>query len=89
LEETKLHYPVVRFLTDKKEWITTELSIGSNPPMEEGRQLTVRYDPNHPETVEIDSAARPEITPRVFVGLGVFVVPLTLTQLFDIIEPFN
>lgn len=49
------YHPVVRFLTDKQEWITQELSIGYSPAKEEGTKLQVIYDPEDPTNVEINS----------------------------------
>src|SRR5690554_3506193 len=61
-----MYYPVVRFLTDKQEWITQELNIGYSPPLPEGKQLEVVYDPDDPTTVEINSSFQLEILPKIF-----------------------
>jgi hypothetical protein len=63
------YYPVVRFLTDKKEWITQQLNIGQTPPMKEGTKVEVIYDPDEPTTVQINSRFLLEILPRLFVML--------------------
>lgn len=55
-----MYFPVVRFLTAEKEWITQELSIGQNPPMKEGKKVQVIYDPDDPSEVEINTAFRLE-----------------------------
>lgn len=65
------YMPVVRFLTDKDEWITHELSIGYSPALPEGTKLEVLYDPDEPTNVEINSSTQLEILPRLFVLLGV------------------
>src|SRR5882757_5441527 len=49
--EFDAYYPVVRFLTDKQEWITQELSIGYSPAKKEGTKLKVIYDPDDPTNV--------------------------------------
>jgi len=65
-----IHYPIVRFLTDKNEWVTQELSIGYSPPKPEGSKVEVIYDPEDPNKVEINSSFQLEILPRLFVGFG-------------------
>jgi len=52
-----LYYPVIRFLTDKNEWITQELNIGSNRPMNESEEIEVLYDPEIPTDIAINSGA--------------------------------
>ena len=67
---TGMYYPVVRFLTDKQEWITQELQIGYNPSKKEGTKLEVIYDPNDLGTVEINSTFQLEVLPKLFVVIG-------------------
>ena len=64
------YYPVVRFLTDKQEWITQELSIGYSPAKKEGTELEVIFDPEDPSNVEINSTFQLEILPRILVIIG-------------------
>ncbi|WP_160143473.1 DUF3592 domain-containing protein [Chryseolinea soli] len=66
-----LYYPVVRFLTDKQEWITEELSVGYNPKKREGAKLRVIYDPENPTEVEIHSILQLRILPLLFIVAGV------------------
>ena len=65
------YHPVVRFLTDKQEWITQELSIGYSPAIPEGTKLQVIYDPDDPTNVEINSPFQLEILPRLLVAIGI------------------
>jgi hypothetical protein len=65
------YHPVVRFLTDKQEWVTQELSIGYSKAKREGTKLQVIYDPEDPTVVEINSTLQLEILPRLFVTLGI------------------
>jgi len=53
-----MYYPVVRFLTDKEEWITQELSIGYSSAKSEGTKLEVLYDPGDPTNVEVSSTTQ-------------------------------
>jgi hypothetical protein len=81
-----VYYPVVRFLTDKQEWITQELNIGYSPPKPEGTKLEVLYDPDDPTNVEINSSMQLEFLPRLFVGLGIAGLIFGVLEAFDIIE---
>jgi hypothetical protein len=81
-----VYYPVVRFLTDKQEWITQELNIGYLPAKPEGTKLEVIYDPDDPTNVEINSSAQLEFLPRLFVGLGIAGLVFGTLAAFDIIE---
>ncbi|MEQ8240922.1 DUF3592 domain-containing protein [Marinoscillum sp.] len=81
-----LYFPVVRFLTDKNEWITQELSIGQNPPMEEGKKITVIYAPEDPKVVDIQSAFRQEVLPRILVAVGLSEIIIGLLMYLEIIE---
>jgi Protein of unknown function (DUF3592) len=80
------YYPVVRFLTDKQEWITQELSIGYSPAKEEGTKLQVIYDPEDPTKVEINSTLQLEILPRLFVALGIGGLIFGTLEYLNIIE---
>ncbi len=81
-----LYFPVVRFLTDKNEWITQELSIGQNPPMEEGKKLTLIYDPEDPTLVDIKSTFRQEFLPRMLVAVGLSVIIIGLLLYLELVE---
>jgi Protein of unknown function (DUF3592) len=80
------YYPVVRFLTDKQEWITQELSIGYSPAKEEGTKLQVIYDPEYPTKVELNSTLQLELLPRLFVALGIGGLIFATLEYLDIIE---
>ncbi len=80
------YHPVVRFLTDKQEWITQELSIGYNPAKKEGTKLEVIYNPDEPTDVEINSRFQLEILPRLLVSIGVFGLILGFLELFEITQ---
>lgn len=69
-EEDGAYFPVVRFKTDKDEWITQQLDIGYQPAKPVGTKLEVIYDPDDPTSVAIHAAFELEILPRLFVTLG-------------------
>jgi hypothetical protein len=84
--KTGLYFPVVRFLTEKQEWITKELDIGQVPALEEGKKIRLIYNQENPEEVEINSTFRLEILPRIFVAIGVLMLILGLLGYLDVIE---
>jgi hypothetical protein len=65
------YYPVVRFLTEKQEWITQELNIGYSPARREGTKLEVIYDPEEPTTLEVNAPFPLIVLPRVLVAIGI------------------
>jgi len=88
-ESDGIYYPVVRFLTDKQEWITQELSIGYNPAKEEGTKLEVIYDPDDPNSVEISSGIQLKILPRILVIAGILGLILVVLELFNLTQLIN
>ena len=79
-------YPVLRFLTDKQEWITQQLNRGFNPAKEEGSKIEVIYDPEEPEDFELSSSFNLEILPRVFIALGICGFIFGILEVFDVIS---
>jgi hypothetical protein len=65
------YYPVVRFLTDKQQWVVKQLDVGYNFPKKKGTRVEVVYDPEEPTNVLINSVYVLAIMPRVFVCIGV------------------
>lgn len=80
------YYPVVRFLTERNEWITHELSIGYSTPKPEGSKVEVIYDPLDPTVVEINSPLQLEVLPKIFLYIGtlflLIALGLSLSYLF-------
>jgi hypothetical protein len=83
------YHPVVRFLTDKQEWITQELDFGVNPPMAEGKKLQVIYDPENPSIVSLHSTFYLEVLPRLLVAFGLIAIVVASLEIFEIIKISN
>jgi hypothetical protein len=81
-----MYYPVVRFLTDKQEWISQELNTGSNPAKREGTSVEVIYDPDKPSTVEINTGFRLKVLPIVLLAIGLTGLLILVLELFDITQ---
>ena len=80
------YYPVVRFLTDKQEWITHQLDVGTNPAREVGSKIAVIYDPEEPDNVQIDSTLMLEIVPRLMVAAAICGLTFGILEAFDVIS---
>lgn len=87
--DSGVYYPVVRFLTDKQEWITQELDIGYSPAKKEGTKLEIIYDPDAPTNVEINSPFQLEVLPRIMVATGICGLIFGVLELFDVIQLIN
>ena len=80
-----LYFPVVRFLTEDKEWVTKKLDVGYNPPLEEGSRLKIIYDPDDPEYLQIDNSFMLEFLPRILVACGMIGLILSLMYYLELI----
>jgi hypothetical protein len=81
-----VYFPVVRFLTDKNEWISTELNVGYSPALTEGTKLEVIYDPEDPTIVEVDSKAQLRILPVILAAFGVAGFTLGVLEYLDVTQ---
>jgi hypothetical protein len=81
-----LYFPVVRFLTEKQEWITQELDIGQFPALEEGKKIRLIYNQENPEEVEMNSTFRLEILPRILITVSIMMLVLGLLGYLHIID---
>jgi hypothetical protein len=82
------YYPVIRFLTDKQEWITHQLDIGHLPKKREGKKLQVVYDPEDPTDVQRYSFFMLAILPRLFIALGLIGVMFVALAVLGVINPW-
>lgn len=65
------YYPVVRFVTDDKTWITKELNVGLQPAKQEGARIKIIYNPEDPYDFQLDSFFLLHIIPRFLVAAGI------------------
>jgi len=66
-----MYYPLVRFVTEEKLWITKQLNVGSKPAMREGKQVKIIYNVDDPYDFQLDSIFLLDILPRLLVVLGI------------------
>lgn len=80
-------YPVVRFTTERNEWITQELNTGYFPAIPEGTKVEVVYDPDHPSTVALSSSFQFKILPPVLAITGITGIFFGLCIYLELIGP--
>ena len=83
--ESGTYYPVVRFLTADKTWITKELDIGSSPPMEQGKKVSLIYDPKNPYNVTFYSFLNLKVAPIGITLVGISGIVYGLIKYLDIL----
>lgn len=66
-----MYYPVVRFLTEEKEWITHEMSGGNSSADPPGTKLDVIYDPGDPTNLVLASPMQMKVLPLLLMCIGV------------------
>ncbi|KOS07288.1 hypothetical protein AM493_15510 [Flavobacterium akiainvivens] len=76
------YYPVVRFTTESGDIITKELNFGRYPPMSEGGEIELLYDPANPREAEAASAMA--FSPWLFIAIGVAAFILATLELLEI-----
>jgi hypothetical protein len=73
-ERSKLYYPVIRYVTIEKEWVTKRYEIGTSPPAyNEGDRVTVIYDKVDNEHFIIDNITTKLLGP-VCIIIGVLLI---------------
>ena len=81
-----LYHPVIRFTTEKKEWITQELNTGYMPAKPQGKKIKVIYDPENSSIVEINSIFQLIILPRFLLAMGIVGFVFGLLEYIEIIH---
>jgi len=79
-----IYYPVVRFVTEDNQWITQELDFGQKPPMTEGKEVEVFYDPKNPQEVVMNSYRIIIFLPWALIIAGTCGFVLSCLELLDI-----
>ncbi|WP_419698852.1 DUF3592 domain-containing protein [Mucilaginibacter sp. NFX135] len=71
---SRLYYPVIRYVTIEKEWVTKRYEVGTYPPAyNEGDHVTVIYDLADIEHYIIDNITTKLLGP-VFIILGILLM---------------
>jgi Protein of unknown function (DUF3592) len=81
------YYPVIRFVTADKEWITKQHDVGGElNAYNEGDKLTIIYDPKNPENFIIDDTRSKLIVP-LFIVIGFLAVVFALLMAVLLLYP--
>ncbi|SDD48110.1 Protein of unknown function [Mucilaginibacter pineti] len=71
---SSMYYPVIRYLTEDKEWITETYKLGSRPSVyKEGDSVSVIYDPANYKHFIIDNTFTKFLAPVLFI-IGVLLI---------------
>lgn len=81
-ERSKLYYPVIRFVTIEKEWVTKRYGTGTNPTAyNEGDRVIVIYDKVDNEHFIIDNITTKLLGPvcviigiLLMIGVGIYYI---------------
>jgi len=77
-KNSTFYYPVIRFLTMEKEWVTQKYDIGgSSNVYHEGDKLKVIYDPENPLNFTVDDT-RAKIAGPLFKVIGIVILSFEL-----------
>jgi hypothetical protein len=69
------YYPVVRFLTKEKDWVTERYKIGANQwSYKEGQDVKVIYDPLNPGKFLLDDVRSKALSPVFIYGGALLIV---------------
>ena len=76
------NYPVIRFLTSEKEWITEEYDISAGPNLfKKGQRVSVIYNPDNPREFFIKSEST-ILMPVLAIILAVILLAVGLYKLY-------
>lgn len=77
-KNSSVYYPVIRFLTAEKEWVTQKYDIGgSSNAYHKGDELKVIYDPENPSNFTIDDI-RAKVAGPLFKVIGIIILSFEL-----------
>jgi len=82
--ESNTKYPIIRFVTSKKEWITETYAISSILGFfKKGQVVTVVYDPDNPKEFFVKSAITSYVISMAII-LGIIMLVLGICTLFHV-----
>jgi hypothetical protein len=66
-----MFYPVIRFVTHNKVWVTHEMSVGFTPALPPRKKFSIVYNPDDPHDLILDSTFNMVVLPRLLVTTGI------------------
>jgi hypothetical protein len=77
-----IYCPTVDFTTPAGQSVRFQSEFGTMPASHQvGQSIAVRYDPNNPQTAEVDSATSRWLVPGCMIGMGVLFLGMGLVFL--------
>jgi Protein of unknown function (DUF3592) len=74
-----IYCPTVDFTTAAGQTVRFQSEFGTMPASHQvGQSISVRYDPNNPQTAEVDSATSRWLVPGCMIGMGVLFLGMGL-----------
>jgi hypothetical protein len=81
---SRAKYPIIRFVTSKKEWITEQYNISTLPGLfKKGQQVIVVYNPDNPKEFFVKSAIT-SIAPILVILLVIIILAIGVCKLLHV-----
>jgi hypothetical protein len=77
------YYPIVRFATESKEFVTHEMITGYNPAKPEGTEVEILYDPLDPKKAAVNSKFEMNVLPKIMIALGSLFMLIAIMMTFS------
>lgn len=82
--KSQAKYPIIRFVTSKKEWITEQYNISTLPGLfKKGQKVTIVYNPDNPKEFFVKSAIT-SIAPILAIALAIVILAAGVYKLLHI-----
>ncbi len=82
--QSQAKYPIIRFVTSNKEWITEQYNISTLPGLfKKGQKLSIVYNPDNPKEFFVKSAIN-SIAPILLFALALVIFSIGVYKLLHI-----
>jgi hypothetical protein len=82
--KSQAKYPIIRFVTSKKEWITEQYNISTLPGfLKKGQKVIIVYNPDNPKEFFVKSAIT-SIAPVLASALAIIILAIGVYKLLHI-----
>jgi hypothetical protein len=81
---SRAKYPIIRFVTSKKEWITEQYNVSTLPGLfKKGQQVIVVYNPDNPKEFFVKSAIT-SIVPILVILMAIIILAIGICKLLHV-----
>lgn len=82
--DSQANYPLIRFVTAEKEWITEKYSISTMPGFsQKGQKVTIIYNPDNPKEFFIKSPIT-SFVPKLVITLAILILAAGVYKLVHV-----